>query len=188
MDKGHRVITQKMCQTGCEGIAEDIITHRQLMGTGILDEDNKGKTCAYTFKYPASPHLAAAMEGATIDINKIDELTMELEKENDIVLLEGAGGLMVPITEDYTSLEFLKDRNYPVILVTSSKLGSINHTLLSLEVMKAHGLKLEKLVFNHYPCNSEVIFQDSRRILKEYLKKYFPEAEFKELSELSLDN
>ena len=65
------VITQKIVQTGCEKISEDIALHRKIMGIDLNEDDKKGLTCPYTFKYPASPHLAAQMEQKEIDLDVV---------------------------------------------------------------------------------------------------------------------
>lgn len=67
---GYSVITQKLVQTGCRGVAEDILRHRQLMGVDLLPEDQSGLTCPYVFSKPCSPHLAAELEGTVIDPEK----------------------------------------------------------------------------------------------------------------------
>ena len=61
-EQGHKVITQKPVQTGCDGQSEDILTHRRLMETGWLEEDEQRLTCPYNFSFPGSPHLAAKLE------------------------------------------------------------------------------------------------------------------------------
>ncbi|WP_139094370.1 ATP-dependent dethiobiotin synthetase BioD, partial [Acinetobacter baumannii] len=66
----------------------------------------------------------------------------------EIVLLEGAGGLMVPLTTSLLTIDYVAQHQFPVILVTSGRLGSINHTLLSLQALKSRGLNLTALVYN----------------------------------------
>ena len=88
---GCRVITQKIVQTGCQGIAEDIQTHRRLQGIGLTEHDRNGSTCPYVFAYPCSPHLAAEQEQRPIDLKTIDAATQTLLQSYDTVLLEGAG-------------------------------------------------------------------------------------------------
>ena len=100
--EGHTVITQKMIQTGCTDISEDIEMHRQLMGIPFTEEDKAGLTCPYIFTYPCSPHMAAERDGRRIDLSVITRATQELQKHYEYVLLEGAGGLMVP--NDFHSL------------------------------------------------------------------------------------
>ena len=92
------------------------------------------------FSYPCSPHLAAEIDGREIDFGKIESAAVALSERYDAVLLEGAGGLMVPLTRSLLTLDYAAEKGWPLILVTSGKLGSINHTLLSLRLQKGTGL------------------------------------------------
>ena len=136
--RGERVITQKFIQTGCDGLSEDIETHRRIMGIGLLPEDEDGTTCPIVFTYPASPHLAAAIDGRDIDLTLIGRSTEKLLQKYDTVLIEGAGGLYVPLLEAYQTIDYVAEHGLPVVLVTSPRLGSINHTLLSLLPQPEH--------------------------------------------------
>ena len=171
-EKKVNVITQKIAQTGCEGIAEDILTHRKIMGIEVYCDDKEGKTCPYVFPFPASPHLAAALEEKKIDISTITEATNFLSEKYESVILEGVGGLQVPITEAYTVLDYLEEKKYPCILVSSAKLGSINHTLMSLELAYHRNIPIKGIVYNHFPKSPDAIEKDSIKLFKSYLKKY----------------
>ena len=176
-DQGRRVITQKVVQTGCRGLSEDILRHRQIMGSGILAEDRQGLTCPYVFATPCSPHLAASLEGKVIATEVIDQATEVLRTHYDVVLLEGAGGLLVPLTEDTTFLDYLEKRRYPLILVSSPRLGSINHTFSALEIVKGRGMHLCGIVYNCFQESDERISEDSAAVFCRSLKKLgFPEC------------
>ena len=99
--RGERVITQKFIQTGCDGLSEDIETHRRIMGIGLLPEDEDGTTCPIVFTYPASPHLAAAIDGRDIDLTLIGRSTEKLLQKYDTLL----------------SLEACRNRNIEVAAV-----------------------------------------------------------------------
>ena len=93
----------------------------------------------------------------------------------EIVLLEGAGGLMVPLTTSLLTIDYVAQHQFPVILVTSGRLGSINHTLLSFEALKSRGLKLHALVYNLKDESKDpLISQDTSNYLKDYLAIHFP--------------
>ena len=171
LEQKKSVITQKFAQTGCKGISEDILMHREIMGIEIQDVDKEGITCPYVFDYPASPHLAAQMQNQEIEVEKINDSTKILENQYDYLLLEGVGGMHVPITMDYSLLDFLEEKKFPTILITSSKLGSINHTLLSLEVAKQRNIPIKGLIYNRYPANSKFILEDSIKVFRSYLDK-----------------
>ena len=171
-EAGVRVITQKAVQTGCIGISEDIEKHRQLMGVPLLAEDLAGLTCSYLYKTPCSPHLAASLENDRIDTARITEATEELRSRFEVVLLEGAGGLFVPLREEYTLLDYFTDVGWPVILVTSSRLGSINHTLASLEALRHRDLKLAGVIYNNQAETERHIAEDSLRMIALYIHRY----------------
>ena len=183
--QGQRVITQKLVQTGNVNVSEDIAKHREIMGTGWFPEDHEKLTMPEIFSYPASPHLATRLDGRALDFAKIEAATKLLAERFDVVLLEGAGGLMVPLTAEILTIDYIAQHQFPVILVTSGRLGSINHTLLSLEALKHRGLDLYAVVYNLYhQSNDPIISKDTADYLKNYLAQHFPTAEWIELGEI----
>lgn len=183
-EKGKKVITQKMIQTGCKDVSEDIEMHRRLQGIPFTEEDKEGITCPYIFTYPCSPHMAAELDGRTIDLQVITRATRRLQEKFEYVLLEGAGGLMVPNSFDSLAIDYIKEQNYPVVLVTSGKLGSINHTLLSLFACKQYGIQVKALLYNLFPDTDTAITKNTQEYLMHYVKKEFPETSFISLPRL----
>ena len=178
-ERGVRTITQKFIQTGNVGYSEDIDLHRSLMGTGLLDEDREGLTMPEIFSYPCSPHLAAEIDGREIDFDKIGRAAKELAVRYDAVLVEGAGGLMVPLTRDFLTIDYVAEQDLPLIFVTSGKLGSINHTLISFEAIRNRGIRLHTVAYNLFPVEEDTTIQrDTENYIREYVAKNFPEAEF----------
>ena len=176
---GKKVITQKMIQTGCEHVSEDIEAHRQIQGIPFTDEDTQGLTCPYIFTYPCSPHMAAAKDGRRIDLDTITQSTRRLRETYEYVLLEGAGGLMVPLTRELLTIDYVAQKQYPLVFVTSGRLGSINHTLLSLEAMTRRSIRLHTLAYNLFPEeDDEIIRRDTEEYMRDLLKREYPEAEF----------
>ncbi|MDR3245361.1 MAG: dethiobiotin synthase [Prevotellaceae bacterium] len=174
--EGKKVITQKFIQTGNTDISEDIKIHRKIMGKRLLPEDLNGTTCPITLSYPASPHLAARIGEVYIDIEKIKTSTAKLKRKYDIVLIEGAGGIMTPVSTDYTTLDYIKSQNIPVIVVTSSRLGSINHTLLTLEICQSNDIDVFAVAYNKFNVENTVICEDTEKYLKGYLEENLPET------------
>jgi dethiobiotin synthetase len=172
LKQGKKVITAKAVQTGCTGISADIVYHRKITGQPILDEDQDGTTCPYVYDIPCSPHLAANIAKDTIEPDKIVERIEKLRDRYDIVLLEGAGGLFVPLTIDLLMIELFRQQNWPIILVSSARLGSLNHTLANLEALKSRSMILRGIVYNHYGQDDMRILQDSRSVIEEYCKRY----------------
>ena len=176
-EQGQKTITQKLIQTGNVDISEDIEQHREIMGMGWFPEDQSKLTMPEIFTYPASPHLATQIDGREIDFQKIADATQQLTEKYDLVLLEGAGGLMVPLTSDLLTIDYIAEKKFPVILVSSGRLGSINHTLLSLEALKIRGLELYALAYNlNDESQDALISQDTAAYLKAYLAQHFPKA------------
>jgi len=177
--KGLRTITQKLVQTGNTAISEDIILHRELMGIPFTQDDQEKITMPEIFSYPASPHLAAQIDKREINFEKIRQATAQLSQRYDAVLVEGAGGLMVPLAEDYLIIDYIKEMGYPLLFVTSGKLGSINHTLLSLEVIAKRGINLHTVIYNTFPVlEDSTISTETQRYLHNYIQKHFPETKF----------
>lgn len=182
---GKRVITQKFIQTGNKGHSEDIDLHRRIMGTGYLPEDREGLTMPEIFSYPCSPHLASRIDNRPIDFYKIEQATLELAQRYDIVLVEGAGGLMVPLTEEYLTIDYIAEKQYPLIFVTSGKLGSINHTLLSFEAIKNRNIRLDTVLYNLYPTvEDRTIQEDTMHYIQTYITKHFPGTKFEVVPEI----
>lgn len=177
--QGKRVITQKWVQTGCDSLAEDIITHRRLCQMPLTEEDKLGWTMPYVLPYPASPHFSAQLANTVIDVDKITASTQYLQQRYDMILAEGSGGLMVPLTQNMLMLDYIAQQHYPVILVTCGRLGSINHTLLSLEVLKSQHITLTGLVYNtFFDANNMDIATNTQHFLRQHLIQYYPESEF----------
>lgn len=174
IEKGVSVVTQKFIQTGNQDFSEDIELHRRIMGIEPLPEDLDHTTAPVIFTYPASAQLAARIDGKKIDLNVIDNATAKLKSKYDIVLIEGAGGLMVPITDEIFTIDYVESRQLPLLLVTNGVLGSINHTILSLEAIKNRNIKLEAVLYNEHFDTDKVIAEDTRGFISRYMKKHFP--------------
>lgn len=98
---------------------------------------------AYRLNEPLSPHAAAALDGITIELSKIQ---LPVTERNLIVEL--AGGLMVPLNDNDLVIDMVQQLNLPVILVSKNYLGSINHTLLSIESLRSRNIPVEGIIFN----------------------------------------
>ena len=178
MKEGKSVATQKFIQTGNIGFSEDIDLHRKIMGIGPLPEDIDHTTAPMIFSYPASAQLAARMDERDIDLDIIDRSTEILCSRYDIVLVEGAGGLMVPITDEFFTIDYVESRKLPIILVTNGVLGSINHTILSLEAIKSRGIRLAAVIYNEHFDTDRIIGADTQAFLRRYVSRNFPDTRF----------
>jgi len=98
---------------------------------------------AYIFNKPVSPHWAAEIDGKKIDKNSLD-----IPSIDDSLVIETAGGLMVPITRNFLQIDQIKKWDLPVIIVCRSSLGTLNHTLLTIEALKKRNIKILGLIIN----------------------------------------
>lgn len=110
---------------------------------------------SYKLNTPASPHLAAQLDEVTIDLKKIKE-----PKTKNHLVIEGAGGLLVPLSNKDSIIDLIQP-DYKVIVVSRHYLGSINHTLLTLEVLRQKGIETAGIIFNgtEVPSTEEIILQ-----------------------------
>ena len=98
---------------------------------------------AYALTQPFSPHKSAAIDGVSIDLENI-----VLPQTSNSLVIEGAGGLMVPLNKNYLIIDLIKKLNVQVILVSRNYLGSINHTLLSVQALKQYNIPVKGIIFN----------------------------------------
>ena len=173
LEEGKTVVTQKFIQTGNVGMSEDIEVHRRLMATGMLPEDLDHTTAPLIFTHPCSPQLAARLDGREISLDVIDAATKKLEQKYDVVLVEGAGGLMVPITDTFFTIDYVVTRQLPLIFVVNGSLGSINHAVLSFEAIKSRGIEMPIVLYNTHFDTDPLIADDTYHFIERYLAIHF---------------
>ncbi len=141
----------KPIQSGTEGITD---TDWMRSVTGCLDESFIPET--YLLSQPLSPHASAAHDGVQI---KLKTFKLPDDKIYPKLIVEGAGGVMVPLNEKQLMIDLMKYLNLPILLVSRSTLGTINHTLLSLELLRKNGLQVLGVVMNgpQNPINKQAI-------------------------------
>ncbi|MFY0255774.1 dethiobiotin synthase [Chitinophaga sp. 30R24] len=115
---------------------------------------------AYCLEAPASPHLAARLENISIQPHRILELANQYQPANRPLLMEGAGGLMVPINEDVFTLDLIRELNARVVIVAQNYLGSINHALLTARLLQHTGIAVIGWIFNgDYHTNEDDVIR-----------------------------
>jgi dethiobiotin synthetase len=113
-----------------------------------VSEVQDAEVCTYRFKSPASPYQAAKMEGKEIDPAKILENFRALQSKHSMMLVEGVGGLLVPITQRYNVADLALEMRLPLIIVSRVQVGTLNHTLLTINAARQHGLKIKGVILN----------------------------------------
>jgi dethiobiotin synthetase len=114
---------------------------------------------AYCLEAPASPHLAARLEDVNIDVKGILEQAHRIQPSNRPLVIEGAGGLMVPLTEQVFTIDFIQQLEAKVIIVAQNYLGSINHALLTAQVLKQRAIPVLGWIFSgeYHSNETEVV-------------------------------
>jgi dethiobiotin synthetase len=148
--RGIGVGVMKPAETGCRSrdgklLPEDAMTlMRSAEATDPLDLVNP-----YRFRAPLAPMVAAQQEGRTIEIGKIREAFRVLTKKHEFLIIEGAGGIMVPLTSRTSYLDLAVEMRLPVLIIARPDLGTINHTLLTITALRAKKVNIAGIVFNH---------------------------------------
>ena len=165
-DCGYRVGVMKPVETGC--VEKD--WHLFPEDTGHLKEasgcaEPLEKICPYRLKDPLAPSVAAERSGVKIDIDHIQVLYSEISSKHDITIVEGAGGLLVPLLPHYTYADLAKLLKLPVVVVAANRLGAINHLLLTLEHASCRGLRVLGYVLNHLEDQPSLAAETNRDAL-----------------------
>jgi len=163
--KGINVGYFKPVETGCSPVCEDAEKMSKITKQPI-DE-----IVLFKFKNPVAPFVAEEKENIKISIDKIKKHFEFLNKKYDFLIVEGAGGIMVPITEKngqiYTYLDFVKELNIPVIIVARANLGTINHTVLTVNALKSINVDIKAVVLNQASENPDLAEKTNPEIIKQ---------------------
>ena len=118
--------------------------------TAFIKKQTKHKNieCTYSLKTPSSPHFAFQKEGVKFEKRKIQNFLTKAKKQCEFIIIEGAGGVRVPITYNFDMADLAKMSGFPVLLVAEPGLGTINHTLLSIDYLKSKGVEVKGFIFS----------------------------------------
>ncbi len=161
-EEGQRVAVFKPAVTGLdEGVETDHELLRRAAGSNQSDEE----IAPYRYGPPASPHLAAALAGEEIDPERLRAAVAVAAAGADAIVCEGVGGLLVPLSPDYLVRDLAADLGYPLVVVAGAGLGTINHTLLTLESARAAGLEVAAVVLTPWPEEPSEIERSNRETI-----------------------
>jgi dethiobiotin synthetase len=160
--QGRRVHVFKPCVTGLEeGGPSDHELLRRAAGSTQTDAE----IAPYRYDPPASPHLAAAMAGERIEPERLLAAAAAAAAGAEELVCEGVGGLLVPLDGDYLVRDLAVALAYPVVIAAAPGLGTINHTLLSLEAARAAGLAVAAVVLTPWPARPSEVEADNRETI-----------------------
>ncbi|WP_162046636.1 dethiobiotin synthase [Vibrio taketomensis] len=155
-EKGLKTIGYKPVAAGSDeteqGLRNSDALYLQNAATVDVDYDDVNP---YALALPASPHIAAKRENIVIDYDVLSEKLAQHKQNSDIVLVEGAGGWRVPVSDEDCLSSWVQREQLPVVLVVGIKLGCLSHALLTLDAIKADGLELAGWVANRINPGTE---------------------------------
>jgi len=161
-EEGKRVAVFKPAVTGLEEEGE---TDHALLRRASGSDQSDAEIAPYRYGPPASPHLAAAIAGEEIDPGRLREAAQAAAASADTIVCEGVGGLLVPLSPSYLVRDLAADLGYPLVVVASPGLGTINHTLLTLESARTAGLEVAAVVLNPWPEHPSEIESSNRETI-----------------------
>jgi len=121
-----------------------------ILANAAMVDDAEDIINPFFFPIPASPYTAAKNLGVKIDVEHVIECFRKLDQIHDIVLVEGIGGIMTPILKKYAIIDLIKDLMANTIIVTSSKIGTVNHTVLTCNICKNMNIPIKGLIINNF--------------------------------------
>lgn len=167
INKGVKVGYFKPVETGCIPNCEDAKKLSSITGQDI------NEIVLYKFKNPVAPLVAEREENKKIKVEKILSHLKLLKEKYDFLIVEGAGGVSVPITKEngkiYTYLDFINDTNLPVVIVARANLGTINHTYLTFNAIKSYQGEILSIFLNKASKNPDLAEKTNKQILSEML-------------------
>ena len=160
---GRRVAVFKPAVSGLGGEGEpDHALLRRAAGSRQSDDE----IAPYRYRPPVSPHLGAALAGGAIEPARLRAAARAAAQGSDRLVVEGVGGFLVPLTLGYLIRDFARDLGLPVVIASAPGLGTINHTLLTVESVRAIGLELTAVVLTPWPSQPTEVERSNREAIE----------------------
>lgn len=150
-ERGMRVGVMKPVATGCVGEGKRLISEDAVYLFEAAENEHPSLSSPFRFRNPLAPSVASVIEKKEISIEKILKAFRELQRYYDFIIVEGIGGLLVPITKEYFVANLIHELNLPVLIVARGGLGTINHTLLTVDAAVIRGLDVRGIIFDRMP-------------------------------------
>ncbi len=174
-DHGIDVKVQKWISTGNMKFSEDCVFIYGLLGDksaktaqDLRDKSASGSdTAPYCLPFPSSPHLASEQAGVIIKTEVIQDALLRLESSCEILIVEGIGGVLVPLSREMLLADLVADFKLPTLVVARSGLGTLNHTLLTLEAMRHRKIQIAGVLLNSQGGEDSSIVRDNQRTIAE---------------------
>ena len=165
---GMRVGVMKPIESGCKRLEDGLYPQDALFLKKIsASPDGLDQIVPYRLEHPVTPSVAAEMEGIEIDLNEVKRIYQQLERNYDLMLVEGVGGLLAPLYKRLTSVDLVRLLGIPLIVVARNTLGTINHTLLTVEHARQCGLTLVGIIINNCDPDPDVSSETNPGVIKQ---------------------
>jgi dethiobiotin synthetase len=158
VERGERVAAFKPAVTGLDDPVVEWPRDHELLARAAGGEQSPEEVAPYTFGPPLSPHYAAELAGEPIEPARL----LEAARTERLLVAEGVGGLMVPLTPGYLVRDLAVDLGLPVVIAARTGLGTINHTLLTIDAARVAGLRVAGVVMTPWPDQPEPIEVSNR--------------------------
>ncbi len=162
--QGRKVAVFKPAVSGLDELAGELPDH-ELLRLASDTSQSDDEIAPYRYGPAVSPHLAAEMAGEAIDPEQLRTAARAAADGHDLLVCEGVGGFLVPLTPDYLVRDLARELALPVVIVASPGLGTINHTLLTLEAVRAAGLEVGAVVVNPWPEEPSAMEESNRETI-----------------------
>jgi len=159
---GRRVAVFKPCVTGLDEPPAHGMADHELLRLAAGSAQSDEEIAPYRYGPPASPHLAAAIAGEEIDPERLRAAAALAAAGADAIVCEGVGGLLVPLAAGYLVRDLAADLGYPLVIAAAPGLGTINHSLLTIEAARAAGLEVSSVVLTPWPAEPSAIELSNR--------------------------
>jgi dethiobiotin synthetase len=164
--RGERVAAFKPVVTGLDEEPGKWPRDHELLAGAASAGQSPADVAPLLFGPPVSPHYAAELAGARLEPRALADAARAAAAEADALVCEGVGGLMVPLTPGYLIRDFAVDLGLPVVVVARPGLGTINHTLLTVEAARAGGLEVRAVVITPWPPQPDGIHESNRAAIE----------------------
>lgn len=168
LDTGVNVKVMKPVETGCAPDPVDAILLRE----AVSERQTLDEICPFRFETPVAPVVAARLEEKKISAAEVKAAVLACAKYADVLLVEGAGGLLVEISDGYSFADLAKEIGAEVLVVVGSRLGALNHAALTFEVLRARKIPVLGYVLNELSGNEDLAVSTNREELVKIAARY----------------
>jgi dethiobiotin synthetase len=169
--RGLRVGVSKPIETGCDAGPDGALVPADAVRLKYFSDcrADLSVVCPYRFRQPLAPSVAARREGAKVEIDRLTTSLEHLVPEHDVTLVEGAGGLLVPIADGLTFADLARRWDVPVLVVVGNRLGALNQAQLTVRMAEMIGLRVAGYAINSLLPVDDLAAQSNRETLPEIL-------------------